>query len=167
MDLCQGFRPDLLCFYVPFVPGIPDQDISPIMAPGHCKKVEAAIFKQSHAVVFYRHLLIVVLCPFTQQPFGISISHDHYVQGLCGPIGRYGHLVEGNTGRRTLWHGLPAVLYHLLEILVQHEMFIVMLLRRGFRHSYQAHDRADRCGIVTSAVHHFAHIQDEILYGLF
>ena len=93
MALCQGFRPDLLCFYVPFVPGIPDQDIGPIMAPGHSEKVEAAIFKQSHAVVFYGYLLVVGARPISQHPFGISISHDHYIKSLCGPIGGYGHLV--------------------------------------------------------------------------
>ena len=100
------------------------------MGPSHSKKVEATIFKQPHAIVFYGDLLVVGTRPFTQEPFGISISHDHYVQGLGGPIGGYGHLVEGNTRGHTLWHGLPAILYHLFEIFVQHEMFIVMLLGR-------------------------------------
>ena len=93
MALCQGFRPNLLCFYMPFVPCVPDQHIAPIMAPGHSKKVQTSIFKQAHAIVFYRDLLVVGARPIAQQSFGISISHDHYVQGLRGPICGYGHLV--------------------------------------------------------------------------
>ena len=78
---------------MPFVPGIPDHDIVPIVCPGHVEKVQATIFKQSHAIVFYSDLRIVGTSPFAQHAFRISIPHDHYVQGLCGPEIAYGHSV--------------------------------------------------------------------------
>ena len=37
----------------------------------------------------------------------------------------------------------------------------------GFWHSNQAHDRTHWSGFITPAMHDFAHIDYEILYGLF
>ena len=42
-----------------------------------------------------------------------------------------------------------------------------MFTRRGFWHPYQAHDRTHRRSSISPTVHDFAHIQYEILYGLF
>ena len=90
---CQPFLANSIQLNVPFVPGIPDYHIGQIVFPGHSKKIETAIFKQPHAIVFYGDLLVIGTRPFSQEAFGISISHDHYVQGLGGPICGYGHLV--------------------------------------------------------------------------
>ncbi len=92
-ELCQGFSPNLGDFNVPFVPGIPDRHIVPIMRPGHGKHVQAAIFEDLHAIVFDGDLRIGTTCPFAQVAFRIAISHDHYVQGLGGPEVANGHLV--------------------------------------------------------------------------
>jgi len=91
--LCQGFRLDLGDFEVPLVPGVPDHHIAPIMCPGHVKKVETAIFKDLHPVVFYGYLYIGTTRPFSQVTFCVAVSHDHYVHGLGGPEVAYGHSV--------------------------------------------------------------------------
>lgn len=90
---CQGFRPDLGDFDVALVPGIPDHHMGPVMCPGHAEKIEAAIFKDFHAIVFYGDLHIGHPRPFAQVAFRVAISHDHYVQGLRGPEIADGHSV--------------------------------------------------------------------------
>jgi len=90
---------NLAVFYVPFVPGVPDHDIGPIMSPGHGEKIEAAIFKQFHPVVFYSDLGVGGARPVPQVALRVAIPHDHYVQGLGGPKVADGHSVQGNAGR--------------------------------------------------------------------
>ena len=92
-SLCQGFPLDLGDFDVALVPGIPDHHIGPIMCPGHVEKVEAAIFKDLHPVVFNGDLHVGATCPLTQVAFCVAVSHDHYVQGLSGPEIADGHSV--------------------------------------------------------------------------
>ena len=97
--LCQGFRPKSTVFDVPFVPGVPDHHIGPIMCPGYCKQIEAAIFEQFHAVVFYGDLGVGGARPLPQVALRVAIPHDHYVQGLSGPKVADGHSVQGNASR--------------------------------------------------------------------
>ena len=89
--LCQGFRLDSGDFDVALVPGVPDHHIGPVMCPGHCEKIEAAIFEYLHTVVFYGDLHIGTARPISQIAFRVAVSHDHYVKGLSGPEVRNGH----------------------------------------------------------------------------
>jgi len=165
--LCQDFRTDLGDFNVAFVPGIPDHHIAPIMSPGHCEKVEAAIFEDLHPVVFDGDLHIGTARPISQIAFRVAVSHDHYVKGLSGPEVADGHSVQGHTSGGTAGHRLSARLYQALKILAQQEFGLVMLLCRGFWHSNEPHDRTHWSRFIASTVHDFAHIQYEILDGLF
>ena len=76
-----------------FIPAVPYRCLIPIAGPGQYERIEAASFEDFHPIVFYNYLRIIDARPFSQESFGITVAHDHYVQGLGGPICGYGHLV--------------------------------------------------------------------------
>lgn len=78
---------------MPLVPAIPYDHGTPVTGPVHLEKVQAALFEYFHAVGFDLYLGVVVLGPFAQLIFCVSISDYHEIQGLGCPEITDSHLV--------------------------------------------------------------------------